>query len=192
MNNDTQTYCPASKQAWRQWLTDHHALQQAVWLIMYKKETGVPTISWSEAVEEALCFGWIDGKRKPLDEGKFIQFFSRRKPKGTWSKVNKEKAEQLIAGGLMTQAGFDAIERARKNGSWTVLDDVEAGTIPEDLTTAFSTHPGSEVYFLGLSRSVRKSILQWLVLAKRPETRQKRIAEIAALAAQQLKPPQFR
>ena len=161
-------------------------------MIMYKKETGIPTISWSEAVEEALCFGWIDGKRKPLDGGKFIQFFSRRKPKGTWSKVNKEKAEQLIAAGLMTQAGFDAIERARKNGSWTILDDVEAGTIPEDLTAAFKAHPGAEVYFLGSSRSVRKSILQWLVLARRPETRQKRIAEVAALAAQQLKPPQFR
>lgn len=121
-----------------------------------------------------------------------MQFFSRRKTTTTWSKVNKEKVQQLIEKGLMTQAGLDSIERAKQNGSWTILDDVEELNIPSDLKNAFKTQKGSNAYFLRLSKSVRKSILQWVVLAKRPETRQKRIIEIAELAVQKQKPKPFR
>lgn len=160
-------------------------------MIYYKKEAGKPTISWSEAVDEALCFGWIDGKKKSIDNEKFMQFFSRRKSMGTWSKINKEKTRKLIDEGLMTKAGFDSIEAAKRNGSWSILDDVEELKIPRDLEKEFKSFPGSKSYFVSLSKSVRKSILQWLVLAKRPETRQKRIVEIAALAARKLKPGQF-
>ena len=185
---DIPTYYPASREEWRQWLQANHVTEPAVWLVQYKKASGMPTISWSEAVDEALCFGWVDSVRKTVDQDKFIQFFSKRKAKSTWSKINKAKIEDLIAKGLMTQAGLDSIALAKQNGSWTILDEVEELTIPADLQKEFEMHPGSLAYYSGLSRSVRKMILQWIALAKRPETRQKRIQEIAVSAAQQLKP----
>jgi len=192
MKKETESFCPSNKQQWREWLQKNHAKEQSVWLICYKMGAGIPTVSWSEAVDEALCFGWIDSTRKPLDNEKFMQFFSKRKAVSTWSKVNKIKVQKLIEDGSMAEAGLESIETAKRNGSWTILDDVEELKIPEDLEKEFTIQPGSSEFFLSLSKSVRKSILQWLVLAKRPETRQKRIAEIAELAAQKLKPKQFR
>lgn len=185
------TFYPTSQQAWRQWLQENHRSKQSVWLVCYKKKSNIPSISWSDAVDEALCFGWIDSVRKTIDDEKFIQFFSKRKPKGTWSKVNKEKIKQLIDAKLLTEAGFEVIGIAKQNGSWAILDEVEELIIPQDLESAFNTQPGSKDFFLSLSKSVRKAMLQWLVLAKQQETRQKRIYEIAALAAQKLKPKQF-
>lgn len=186
-----ETFCPTSQTEWRKWLKKNHNSKQSVWLVCYKKKSNKPTIAWSDAVDEALCFGWIDSKRKPVDDEKFIQFFSKRKSNGTWSKVNKEKIKQLIDNGLMTKAGFEIIETAKQNGSWTILDDVEELKMPKDLAKEFKNKKDSHDFFLSLSKSVRKAILQWLVLAKRPETRQKRIAEIAELASQKLKPKQF-
>lgn len=188
---DIETFCPASRLQWRQWLKTNHAKKQSVNLILYKKESNKPTISWSDAVDEALCFGWVDSTRRPFDAEKFLQLFSRRKPAGTWSKINKEKVKQLIDKGLMMKAGLDCIERAKQNGSWSILDEVEELIIPKDLEKAFKEQPGSKKHFLSLSKSERKIFLARLVLAKRPETRQKRISEIAALAAQQKKPKQF-
>jgi uncharacterized protein YdeI (YjbR/CyaY-like superfamily) len=190
-NKEIETFCPTSQADWRQWLQDNHRSKQSVWLVCYKKKANIPTIAWSDAVDEALCFGWIDSVRKTIDDDSFIQFFSRRKPNGTWSKINKEKIKQLIDAQLMTETGYESIEKAKQNGSWTILDDVEELTIPEDLELEFDRHLGSKDFFLSLSKSVRKAILQWLVLAKRPETRQNRINEIAELAAQRRKPKQF-
>jgi uncharacterized protein YdeI (YjbR/CyaY-like superfamily) len=190
--NNIPSFCPANRQEWRQWLKKNHSKQQAVWLVHHKKKTGIATITWSEAVDEALCFGWIDSIRKTIDEEKFIQFFSKRKPTGTWSKINKEKIVQLIDAGLMTTAGLKTIATAKQNGSWTILDEVEEIIIPKDLVAAFKSNPGSKKYFQSISRSSKKAILQWLVLAKRPETRQNRINEVTTLAAQNLKPKQFR
>jgi len=189
---DLATFCPASRQDWRQWLKENHSSKQSVLLIYYKKKTNIPTIIYSEAVDEALCFGWIDSTRTSLGDDQFMQFFCKRKPKSVWSKINKEKVQRLIDEGLMTAAGYECIETAKQNGSWAILDDVEELRIPKDLANGFKSKPGSKDYFMSLSRSVRKSILQWLVLAKRPETRQKRINEIAELASQKLKPKQFR
>lgn len=189
---DLATFCPASRQDWRQWLKENHSSKQSVLLIYYKKKTNIPTIIYSEAVDEALCFGWIDSTRTSLGDDQFMQFFCKRKPKSVWSKINKEKVQRLIDEGLMTAAGYECIETAKQNGSWAILDDVEKLKIPKDLAVGFKSKPGSKDYFMSLSRSVRKSILQWLVLAKRPETRQKRINEIAELASQKLKPKQFR
>jgi uncharacterized protein YdeI (YjbR/CyaY-like superfamily) len=187
-----ETFCPASRQYWRQWLKENHTSKRSVLLVYYKKKANIPTIIYSEAVDEALCFGWIDSTRTSLGDDKFMQFFCKRKPKSVWSKINKEKVQRLIDEGLMTQAGYERIETAKQNGSWTILDDVEKLKIPKDLANEFKGKPGSKNYFMSLSRSVRKSILQWLVLAKRPETRQKRIYEIAELASHKLKPKQFR
>ncbi|QEC52996.1 uncharacterized protein YdeI (YjbR/CyaY-like superfamily) [Anseongella ginsenosidimutans] len=192
MLKEIETFRPASRKEWRRWLEKHHETKQSIWLIQSKKEFNLPTLSWSEAVEEALCFGWIDSTRKTLDKETFIQFFCKRKPKSVWSKINKDKVQQLIEKGLMTKAGYASIEIARQNGSWDILNDVEELKIPEDLEKEFQRKPGSGDFFLSLSKSAKKSILQWLILAKRPETRQKRVAEIAELAAQKLKPKQFR
>ncbi|MEC3881755.1 YdeI/OmpD-associated family protein [Parapedobacter sp. 10938] len=188
---DYETIYAASNTEWRQWLLENHGTHQGIWLIQYKKHTGKPTISWTDAVDEALCFGWIDSIKKKLDDDRSIQFFSKRKPTGTWSKINKEKVERLIADGLMEQAGLDCVETAKRNGSWTILDTVEALLIPDDLAAALDDHNGSKTYFDSLSKTSRKALLQWVVLAKRPETRQKRIAEIAAAAAQGKKPNGF-
>lgn len=184
-------FYPTSRLHWRKWLEENHNVQHAVWVVFHKKQSGMPTISWSDAVDEALCFGWVDSKKLPVDDTTFKQFFSRRKKQSTWSKINKEKIQRLLAEGLIMKAGLESIETAKQNGSWTVLDDVEELIIPKDLKVAFKTRPGSEAYFLSLSRSVKKGMLQWLVLAKRPETREKRISEIAELAAQKQKPKQF-
>jgi uncharacterized protein YdeI (YjbR/CyaY-like superfamily) len=188
---EIETFCPTSRIDWRQWLEENHRSKQSIWLVCFTKKSNKPTLSWSEAVDEALCFGWIDSTRKTVDSESFIQFFSRRKPNGTWSKVNKEKIKQLIDAELMTDAGFESIEKAKQNGSWTILDEVEELIIPPDLEKAFDSQTGSKDFFLSLSKSVRKAILQWLVLAKQSETRQRRIIEIAELASQKLKPKQF-
>lgn len=186
-----ETFCPTSQQDWREWLIENHSSKQSVWLVYYKKKCNVPTINYSDAVDQALCFGWIDSTKKSLDDDTFMQFFCKRKPNSVWSKINKGKVEQLMNNGLMTKAGLDPIETAKQNGSWKILDDVEELNIPEDLAKVLDTKSGSKAYFLSLSKSIRKSILQWLVLAKRSETRQKRIAEIVELAAKKMKPKQF-
>lgn len=191
MKDDIATIYPQSQQEWRQWLIENHLLEQSVWVLGYKKATGKTSVSWSDVVDEALCFGWIDGMRKSLDEERFIQFVCKRKPKSGWSKINKEKIERLIADGLMTEAGFKSIEIAKQNGSWTLLDEVEELTVPNDLEVAFTSNPGAADFFFGLSKSVRKMMLQWVAFAKKPETRRNRINEIATLAAQKLKPKQF-
>ena len=193
MNNEiVETFYPKSRQEWREWLNNNHDKKQSVWLIYYKKKSNIPTVIYSDAVDEALCFGWIDSKAKPLDENTFMQFFSRRKEKSVWSKVNKEKIDRLTKEGLMTKAGFDIIEIAKQNGSWSILDDAEALIIPKDLDEELEKRPNAKSYFLGLSRSDKRNILQWLVLAKRQETRAKRIIEIVELAEQNQKPKQFR
>ena len=189
-DNGVATFYPTSKKEWRAWLQKHHAKETSVWVVMYKKASGVPTISWSEAVDEALCFGWIDSTRRPVDEERSIQFFSKRKPKGTWSKINKAKIEQLTADGLMTKAGQACIDAAKQNGSWTILDEVEEMVMPAELEKALAEREGAMEYFMGLSRSVRKMALHRIAMAKRDETKQKRITEIADSAARGEKPTQ--
>jgi uncharacterized protein YdeI (YjbR/CyaY-like superfamily) len=188
---EIETFCPISPQAWRKWLEENHQSKESIWLIYYKKKSNTPSLSWSEAVDEALCFGWIDSTAKSLDDDTYMQFFCKRKPNSVWSKVNKIKIKQLQDAALMAQAGLDSIEKAKQNGSWTILDDVEELIIPDDLEKAFESLSGSKDFFLSLSKSIRKAILQWLVLAKQQETRQKRINEIAERASQNLKPKQF-
>jgi len=191
VEKEIETFYPKNRQEWREWLRKNHDVKQSVWLIYYKKKSNTSTVSYSDAVDEALCFGWIDSKSKPLDKEKFMQFFSRRKEKSVWSKINKEKIQRLTREGLMTESGFATIERAKQNGSWTILDEAEALIIPTDLENEFQNRPNAKEYFLSLSRSDKRNILQWLVLAKRLETRKKRIAEIAELADKNQKPKQF-
>jgi len=189
---EPDTFCPASPQHWREWLQAHHAEKQSVWLIYHKKKSATPSLTWSQAVDEALCFGWIDSRAQPLDAERYRQFFSRRKPGSAWSRINKAKIERLTAAGLMTPAGLASIETAKQNGAWTLLDEVEELRLPADLAQPLAAQPLAASYFESLSRTDKRNILQWLMLAKRPATRQQRLAEIVDLAAQQLKPAQFR
>lgn len=189
---EIEIFYPKNQTAWRKWLEKNHLSKQAVWLVFYNKKSKVKSITWSEAVDIALCFGWIDSKKVKIDEETAHQFFSKRKTKSTWSKINKEKVEKLIAQGLMTKAGLKSIETAKENGSWTILDEVEALIIPADLETAFAEKPNSKDFFLSLSKSVRKIILSWLVFAKTTDTRQKRITEIVESAEKNLKPTHLR
>lgn len=180
--NDVKEFYPKSRKAWRQWLEKNHAKEQAVWAIFYKKGSEMPSLSWSDAVDEALCFGWIDGRRRPIDAEKFIQYFCRRKAGGTWSKINKGKVEQLIAAGLMAPAGLEAIETAKQNGAWNILDTVEALEAPDDLQAALRKNAIAGKYYEGLSKSVKKRVLYWLVTAKQQTTREKRIKDIVTAA----------
>lgn len=182
---EPEIFYPKSTGEWRKWLEKNHLSKQAVWLVFYKKGSEKKSISWSESVDVALCFGWIDSKKIKIDEETSHQFFSRRKSNSTWSKINKTKIQLLIEEGLMTDAGFDSVERAKQNGSWTILDEVEELIIPKDLEIRFDGKPNAKV---NLSKSNRKAILQWIVLAKRPYTRLKRIAEIVGLADKKQKP----
>ena len=189
---DLEDYCPPSQRDWRDWLERYHQAKEGVWLILYKTKSPKHNLSWSEAVDEALCFGWIDGIKKKIDAESYRQYFTKRKANSTWSRVNKEKVDLLVDQGLMTAEGYRSIEVAKENGSWTLLDEVEALVVPEDLQGEFAHHPGAREYFDGLSKSAKKILLYWVISAKRPETRQKRISVVAENAAQGLKPKQFR
>ncbi len=184
MGKEIETFYPANRQQWRQWLQENHDTKQSIWVVLYKKDSGIPTITWSDAVDEAICFGWIDSTKRPVDHEKSIQYFSKRKPTSTWSKINKAKVERLTNEGLMTPIGLNSVEIAKQNGSWNILDDVEDLVIPKDLEKAFKKNKGLEAYYTGLSRSAKKMALHRLMMAKLPDTREKRIKEMIELAAQ--------
>ncbi len=180
------------RREWRKWLEEHHATSSGVWLIYYKKGSGKPRVEYAEAVEEALCFGWIDSRTNKIDDERYIQLFSPRKPKSPWSQSNKERIVRLIEQGLMTAAGLEKIEAAKKNGSWNTYDHIEELAVPDDLKAALVANQTAQEYFSAFSSSSKKTILWWIASAKRPETRAKRIAETVRLAAQNLKANHYR
>ena len=184
MTKDIKIFAPKSPAEWRNWLAEHFDSKETIWVAVSKKDAAIPTLSQSQAVDEALCFGWIDGTARSLDENYFLQSFSRRKPKSVWSKINKEKISRFTKEGRMMQPGRDSVAVAKANGYWSILDEVEALVVPSDLTKALKKKPKANVYFAGLSRSNKKRLLQSLVLAQRPETRQNRIMEIVKLCSE--------
>ncbi|BDI16459.1 hypothetical protein ANSO36C_22610 [Nostoc cf. commune SO-36] len=177
LNNEFLTFCPQSREEWRRWLEKNHRTSFGVWLIYYKVKSGKPSIRYSEAVKEALCFGWIDSKVKSIDEERYMQIFTPRKPKSVWSKLNKQYIEELIEQGLMTTVGLEKIEAAKQNGSWNSLDAIEALIIPLDLKQALEANTTANEYFEAFNNSSKKNILFWIDSAKRPETRLKRIEQ---------------
>ena len=172
---------------WRDWLSKHHNLYPGVYLIFYKVGLDFPSMRWEDAVKVALCYGWIDSTAKSLGGGKRKQYFCPRNPKSTWSKLNKTYIEDLIEHDLMHQSGLAKIELAKKDGSWTVLDNVENGIIPQDLLLAFNKNKKAFKNYKCLSRTYQKSYLYWLNSAKRDETRAKRIKQIIELCAKNIK-----
>jgi uncharacterized protein YdeI (YjbR/CyaY-like superfamily) len=174
---------PKTRSAWRAWLAKHHELGEDVWLISWKKISGKPPIPYNDLVEEALCFGWIDCKPNELDEQRSMLWFAPRKLGSGWSKLNKERIAALMAAGHMAPAGLAKVEAAKKDGSWSALDAVEALEIPTDLVTAFAKHTMAATNFEQFPRSVKRGILEWIGNAKTAATRSKRIHETADLAA---------
>ena len=189
---DIITFYANSQSDWRKWLEINHESEESIWLVYYRVSTNIPSITWSEAVDEALCFGWIDSTKKTIDAQSYMQYFTKRKPSSTWSKVNKDKVEELIKNKQMTQSGLDVIEIAKKNGNWTLMDDVENWWIPEDLKIALNENKSSMDFFENQSKSVKKIIWYWIVSAKRADTKNKRIAEVVSSAAKSTIPSQFR
>jgi uncharacterized protein YdeI (YjbR/CyaY-like superfamily) len=183
-----ETYYAKNRMEWHDWLRKNYSTSPGVWLIYYKKTSGKPTVSYEEAVEEALSFGWIDSKANTLDEERYIQIFTPRKPGSNWSKINKQRVKKLIEQGLMNSAGIEKIEAAKKDGSWNFLDDVENLVIPLDLKQALGSNMAAKTNFETFSDSVKKQILYWIKSAKREATRKNRIEKTVKLAAQNEKP----
>ena len=173
--------------AWRQWLAERHEQRDAIWLVFHKRSSDGSSPSYDEAVEEALCFGWIDSTVNRLDERRSLQLFAPRKPRSTWSASNKERVARLERAGLLQPAGIAAIEVAKANGSWSALDAVERLEEPPDLTAALDANAAARNHWNGFSASSRKGILWWIVSAKRPETRSRRIERTVRMAARGLR-----
>lgn len=178
---------PGTRRAWRQWLTKHHATSPGVWLVLDKAASGRQKVAYDAVVEEALCFGWIDGKAHTIDEATFRVLYKPRSPKSGWSAINKRRVARLIADGLMTPAGLAKIEEAKRNGSWSSLDAVEALTMPDDLGKALRANKRAAANYEAFAPSSKKIILTWIASAKRAETRAKRVAETVKLAAKGIK-----
>ncbi len=191
LKDGTKVFYARSGKHWRKWLDKNHQLERAVWFVMYRKDTGVASVYHPEAVEEALCFGWIDSKSNKRDDQSRYQFFSKRKPKSNWSKINKNKIKKLIAEGRMKPAGLEIVQIAKKNGCWTAIDEVEKLIIPPDLQKAFDKSKKAFTYWSGFSASGRKGILKWIKSARTMETREKRIRETVRLAKDNIKANQY-
>jgi len=172
---------------WREWLHDNHSKSKGVYLIFYKVSHENDSMRWEEAVKVALCYGWIDSTVKSLGNGKRRQYFSPRNPKSVWSALNKKYIKELTKANLIHESGFQIIKVAKENGSWTELDDVEKGIIPEDLQNAFNKSPLAFQNYKNFAPSYRKSYLYWLKSAKREVTRDKRIQEIVSLCERNMK-----
>jgi len=181
-----------SREALRAWLEANHRRRDSVWLVTYKAADAARHVPYDTIVEEALCFGWVDSLPRKLDEARTMLLLSPRKARSAWSAANKARIDRLIADGRMTEAGLARVEAARADGSWTFLDDVEALIVPDDLAAALAAHPPAADRFGAFPRSVRRGILEWIKQARRPETRARRIAETARLAAQNRRANQFR
>jgi uncharacterized protein YdeI (YjbR/CyaY-like superfamily) len=186
-----KTFYAESKAAFRNWLIDNHNTESNLWLIIYKKDSGTPSITYDQAVDEALCFGWVDSSINKRDDESFYQYFAKRNPKSNWSKVNKLKVEKLISEGLMAASGLKMIDLAKQTGTWTALDDVENLINPPDLQEALDQNPLAKEYFDLFPRSVKRGILEWLMNAKQTETRLKRITEIVSKAERNERANQF-
>lgn len=173
---------PDDRDAWRAWLHDHHRRDRGVWLVTWRKGSGRPVLGYDAAVEEALCFGWVDSRPRSLDANRTMLWFAPRRPGSGWSAPNKARVERMIAAGRMAEAGLAKVEAARADGSWTALDTVEALEIPPDLRAALDALPDAAARFDAFPRSAKRGILEWVTSARQPATRARRVAETARLA----------
>ncbi len=172
------------RESWRGWLAANHGAARGVWLVTWRPRSGRPSLSYDEAVEEALCFGWVDSTSAKFDEDRGKQYYSPRKARSPWAATNKVRVERLIAQGRMTPAGLAVIEQAKANGIWDISDSVERLEVPDDLATALAAQPGAAGNFAAFPATARKQMLWWVAEAQRPATRAARVAAIAEAAAE--------
>lgn len=176
-----------SRQELRNWLHANHSIADTFWLVSFKKHVTDCYIPYGEIVEELLCYGWIDSRTRRLDEDRTMLLVGRRKPGSTWSAANKKRVAELEKAELMTAAGRDKIDAARRDGSWSYLDDIENLVIPDDLSDALNANKTAQRKFDAFNKSAKKVILLWIKTAKRSDTRAKRVSETVRLAAKGLK-----
>ena len=172
-----------TQEEWRGWLAQNHGDSPGVWLVSWKKATGKPFVPYTDTVDEALCFGWVDSRVNTLDDQQAMRLFTRRNPKSPWSRINKDKAVRLMKEGRMVEAGARVVAAAQSNGAWTVYDEIEDLVIPPDLASALGDNDVARASFENFPPSSRKNILWWIKSARKPETRAARIAKTAELAA---------
>lgn len=181
---DFPIYHPPDRAAWRAWLTEHHATTRGVWVVSWRRGSDREAIPYEELVEEALCFGWIDSTVNRLDDERRLQLMTPRKPKSTWTRLNRQRIADLEAQGQLADAGRRAVEVAQANGWWTILDPVEDLVEPDDLAAALDAAPAARTAWDGFPPSARKQLLWWVISAGKPETRATRIDKIVAEAEQ--------
>ena len=189
---DKEAISAADSQEWRAWLKKNHKIKDSVWLIFFKKSSSEPSIDYSEAVDDALCFGWVDSKPNKRDTRSYYRYFSKRNPKSNWSKINKEKVKRLIEEGKMTESGLKMIELAKETGTWDALNEVEDLIVPEDLQKAFDSNETAFKHWQSFPDSSKKIILEWIFNAKTEKTRTKRILETIKQATQNKRANHYR
>ena len=171
-----------SQQAWEAWLGEHHATSNGLWLKIAKKGTGIDTVTFAEALDSALCYGWIDGQRGAYDEQYFVQRFTRRQPRSKWSQINREKVAELERQGRMRPAGLAEVERAKQDGRWdAAYASPRNVTVPDDFQRELDRHPAAQAFFETVNKTNRNAILYRIHDAKKPETRARRIATFIAM-----------
>lgn len=192
LHKDIKTFHAETREEWREWLEKNHQSEKSVWLIIYHKGSSIKSCYYDEAVEEALCFGWIDSVAHKRDGESKYQFFAQRKPKSNWSKANRERVEKMVRLGLMTPSGQKLVDSARKSGAWEALVDVQNFVIPQDLQNKLNKNNNALKNFLAFPPSSKRIILEWIHNAKKAETRQKRIEETVRLAIDNIKANHYR
>ena len=174
-----------SPEAWRAWLHDHRTDQAGLWIKIAKKASGIPTVTYAEALDVALCYGWIDGQKKSFDQSYFLQKFTPRRPRSLWSQVNQGKVAELIERGLMQPSGLAEIDRAKADGRWeAAYASPRNMVVPDDLVAALAANPVARAFFESLNKTNRYSIVSRIQMAKRPQTRAARIATFVAMCEQ--------
>lgn len=169
----------ATQAAWADWLETHHETSAGVWLRLSKKGARVASVSYEQAVETALCFGWIDGQKSSHDDEAWLQKLTPRRPRSVWSKINRERVDRLVAGGQMRPAGLRAVERARQNGQWeAAYDSPKGATVPADFQAMLDASKAAAAFFATLNSANRYAMLWRIQTAKKPETRAKRIRDL--------------
>jgi len=192
MKPNENAFYAKNRKTWRSWLNKNAESTLNIWLIIYHKNSSTPSITYDEAVEEALCFGWIDSKPNKRDNESYYLFFAQRKPKSNWSKANRERAEKMIKSKQMTTRGLEMIELAKKSGTWLALTEVQASILPYDLKIALGKNKLANQNFEKFPPSSKRIILEWILNARKEETRLKRITETVELAAKGVKANHYR
>ena len=172
-----------TRDQWRAWLQANHDTTPGTWLCSWKRPTGKPACPYPDAVEEAICFGWIDSTASALDDERGLQLYTPRKPKSSWTRLNRRRVAEMESAGLMTDAGRRAVAVAKANGYWTIYDAVEDLDEPDDLVAALDADTAARSTWDGFPPTARKQMLWWLISAVQPDTRARRIATIVTKAA---------